>query len=375
MGAQAGRDARVDRHDPSKESIVDATGLGSGPGGGAAFFVYGDYAVIDGFTIQGGTAGDYASGIFLFGYYSGTFSAGDVRLVNNIIQNNAVGIDLYGYYYASPYYFGVYGTVIEYNLFKTNNTGTVNDVPPTYYAYPAYGPGYGIAGIAPYYGTTITENAFEGNLAAAVSMYYAYGVQITKNTSENDGSFVVLDYCLYTFVDHNQGRDFGAKGTLPWYTGVSFDAAIDLIYYNEYIQINDNDLEKGKISNYNGIAFSLVYSASETCGYCQVSNNTVKQFKGNGIVAEAGDTLYYSAISGNDVEDNGEDGILIQLYSDDNEYNTLFDNKAEGNHMNDCEDDSAGYGSFTAGTYNTWFNNIGTTSDPTGLCTARGWRH
>ena len=52
FGAQAGHDARVDRHDPSKESIVDAT-LKAGP----AFLVTANYVVIDGFTVQGGTVG------------------------------------------------------------------------------------------------------------------------------------------------------------------------------------------------------------------------------------------------------------------------------------------------------------------------------
>jgi hypothetical protein len=367
FGAQAGRDARVDRHDLSKESIVDATGQGSGPGDGAAFYVYGDYVVIDGFTIQGGTSGDFASGIFLWGY-SGTYYAQNARLVNNIIQNNAIGIDLYYY---------VYAPLIEYNLFKTNNCGTVDST----YSYPAYGPGYGIVGYyGPYYAGTITENAFEENLAAAIFLYYSEDLEITKNTSENDGSFVVLDYCYYTFVDHNQGQDFGAKGSSPWYSDVYFDGAIDLIYYNEYIQINDNDLEKGSIPNYNGIAFSNLYYQDYVCAYCQVSNNTVTGFEGNGIVAETAgttseyvSTLEYSAITGNDVEDNGNDGILIQA-GEYNYYNTLFDNRAKGNRLHDCEDDTSGTFSGTPPTADTWFNNIGTTNSPAGLCTARGWQ-
>jgi hypothetical protein len=53
----------------------------------------------------------------------------------------------------------------------------------------------------------------------------------------------------------------------------------------------------------------------------------------------------------------------------------LFDNKALNNQKNDCEDNTAPYGTFTADTYNTWFNNIGSMSLPNGLCTARGWRH
>src|SRR5208337_5482761 len=67
MGAQAGKDARVDRYDSSKESIVDASGSPTGSGGGAAFDVAAHNVVIDGFTIEGGTNGTtaYASGIFV----------------------------------------------------------------------------------------------------------------------------------------------------------------------------------------------------------------------------------------------------------------------------------------------------------------------
>jgi hypothetical protein len=352
FGAQAGKNARG-RNGP--ESIVDATGQSGGLGGGAAFYVYAPYVVIDGFTIQGGTSGDFASGIFLYGYTS-AYVAYDDQLVNNIIQNNAVGIDLYYY---------VYGTLIEYNLFKTNNLGAVDDS----WSYPAYEPGYGIVGYySPYYAATIIENTFEENLAAAIFLYGAEEAEISWNTSENDGSFVALADTYYLFVDHNRGQDFGAKGSSPWYTGVPFDGAIDLFDNNEYNQINDNDLEGGRISNYNGIAFSAVQGTpDDVCMECQVSNNTVKRFAGNGIVAEEGYTLSYSQISGNDVEDNGQDGILIGAYSK-NYANTLFDNKAERNHANDCEDDTAGTGSWTAETLNTWFNNIGPTSSPEGLC-------
>jgi hypothetical protein len=103
-----------------------------------------------------------------------------------------------------------------------------------------------------------------------------------------------------------------------------------------------------------------------------VSNNRIKRFAGNGIVAEAYSgigTLPYSSISGNDVEENGNDGILIEE-SSGNAYNSLVDNEAEGNHVNDCEDDTYQLpsGAGTAGTFNVWFNNIGSLSSPAGLC-------
>ena len=108
---------------------------------------------------------------------------------------------------------------------------------------------------------------------------------------------------------------------------------------------------------------------------CSVNNNKVKRFPKNGIVAEdSTGTLYDSTISGNDVEDNGQDGILIEGPASTYNYgNVLFGNKAEGNHVNDCEDDTTGTGSGTPPTANTWFNNIASSSLPTGLCTPGTW--
>jgi hypothetical protein len=84
-------------------------------------------------------------------------------------------------------------------------------------------------------------------------------------------------------------------------------------------------------------------------------------------------TLAVSSISGNDVEDNGNVGILIEEGAS-NFYNSLVDNEAEGNHTNDCEDDTTS-GTGTLGTLNTWFNNIGSLSSPAGLCAPGGGHH
>jgi hypothetical protein len=346
FGAQAGKDARVDRNDPSKESIVDASGTPYGSGNGAAFYVNEQNVVIDGFTIQGGTTGNAASGIYVSGE--------NAQILNNVIQNNAVGV----------YLDWEEAVLIEYNLFKTNNKPTAGS-----WDYDVVGmAGFGIAGGLED-GDAISENAFEGNLAAAMYSYDSYEGAVTENTSKDDGSFVFFYNCQYTVFSHNQGQDFGAKGFLPVYSTYDADAAIDLVYYNYQLQINDNDLEEGNTAGYNGIAFnSTITPPDYVCEYCQVSGNTIKRFPGNGIVAEpysSSATLYYSIISRNYVEDNGNDGILIGL-APDNEYNSLFDNKMEGNHVFDCADDTTG--PLTLGTYNTWFNNSGGLRYPTGLC-------
>ena len=179
---------------------------------------------------------------------------------------------------------------------------------------------------------------------------------------------------------YNQGRDFSPKLQLP-YVGVNADAAIDVGISNIQLQVIDNDLEEGRTTGYSGIAFTTILGPA-ACVACQVSNNTVKGFAGNGIVAETSGTLPgtttlgQSSISGNDVEGNGNDGILIEEGAN-NIGNTVVDNKAKGNHTNDCEDDtyllSIGPPFGTAGTENTWFNNIGSLSLPAGLCAPRIW--
>jgi parallel beta-helix repeat protein len=313
---------------------------------------------IDGFTIEGGSSGSYASGIYV-DHYRG--SATEAQILNNIIQNNAIGVYLYDSYY----------TLVEYNLFKNNNVGTAGS------SFIDFNGQAGI-GIAAYgassYAISITENAFAENLGAALWLIYVEYMEITKNTSEKDGAFLECTSCFETFIDHNQGKDFGALGITPVF-GYAPGAAMEMTYSNAGLQINDNVLEKGKTAGYNGISFSTAFSSGQiVCEYCQVSNNTVRGFAGSGIVAQptSPSTLQASMVSRNYIEDNGEGGILL---GNSSYYNQLEDNKAQGNHPNDCEDDTAPNGSYTAETYNTWINNSGSLSSPTGLCSPGGWWH
>ena len=107
-----------------------------------------------------------------------------------------------------------------------------------------------------------------------------------------------------------------------------------------------------------------------------VKNNKVSGFPENGIAAEeqTGGTLQGSWIVGNEVRDNGSDGIFIEGASVNNHNISFFDNEAEGNHALDCNDTSTGSGTLETG--NGWFNNTGNSSSPPGLCTpGRGHDH
>jgi hypothetical protein len=359
LGAQAGNDARVNRHDPAKESTVDATGKGS-----SAFYVHEESVVIDGFTVEGahsyGSPTPYPAGIYVGSYKY-------VQVLNNILQNSSTGV----------YQYGGGQDVIEHNLFRNNNEGGEVDS------------GYGIfLNGVPY--VVITENEFTGNKAAAVgSMNETQDASITNNTSENDGSFVIFINTYWTHFSHNHGKNFGHTGVLPALPGpppIYADAAVVIGPGNLFLVISDNDLEKGEAPISNGIAFTTVFGTSTAPNanwYLNVINNKIERFPGNGIVAEEElvsstptGTLYGpgSFIVGNKVSDNGLDGIFIQGASTYNSSIPLDDNEAEGNHVFDCHDTSTGTG--TLGTGNTWLNNTGNLSYPTGLCTpGRGHDH
>jgi hypothetical protein len=355
FGAQAGRDAREDRDDPEKESIVNATGTGN-----PTFTVNAPYVVIDGFTVQGGTGGSpFSAGIFLSGS-QGT------QVLNNIIQANSTGVLL------------ISGevNVVERNLIKNNNGGAGLIV------------GCGVAALGNEF-VSISDNEFAGNHAAAISILEGVFTTITNNTSENDGSFAVFLGTTGNLFSHNRGRKFGAQGDLPVFCdgacSVDADAAVDIGFGNEFLEISHNDLEEGEGSIRNGIAFTTVFGPSSDSEGVVVKDNTIKGFKDNGIVAETDTTVSptvgmtrYSSIVGNEVEDNGQDGIFIEGADVYNSNVSLFDNEAEGNRVFDCQDTSVATSpGYTLGTHNTWFNNPGNLSSPKGLCTpGRGheWR-
>jgi hypothetical protein len=256
----------------------------------------------------------------------------------------------------------VQGATIERNLFETNNLT------------PAVAYGLGIASIgtstptlAPVAGLVITENEFIGNMGAAILTNYTEGATITKNTSENDASFVVFFNSSSSQFSHNRGKNFGHAGVVPTWP---VDAAVEVGPGNEALEISYNELENGKAPIKNGIAFTTAFGP----GYSHLLNvigNKITRFPEDGIVAEdlpSAGTLYDSSIIDNEVYDNGVDGIFIAGLPLLNYGIDLFDNDAEDNANKDCEDDTGPSGPGTLGTWNVWFNNTGGTSSPPNLC-------
>jgi len=353
FGAQAGRDARQGRDDPSQESIVDATGLGGSP-----FAITAPYVVIDGFTIRG-AAGAVPFGVVLFGAPPGLQGA---QVVNSIIEDNGGGI------------FTAYceGFVLERNLIRDNNE--VNKA--------------GLGGYGVYVfisiGVNLSDNAFQGNHAMAISCFGGEVVTITNNTSENDGSFVAFLETEGGLFKHNQGRDFGAGGVLavsiPKKTSAP-DAAVDIGPQNQLLEISDNDLEEGEGTVSNGIAFTTMYGtgAGEDSEGVIIKNNSIKGFQQDGIVAESASgtgTTRYSSVVANQIEDNGHDGINIEAAATYNTNISFFENRVNGNQDLDCNDQSkaSGPSGYTLGTHDTWYYDFGNSSYPAGICTPSPWQ-
>ena len=103
-GAQSGVDARLGSRTglPATESVV------TGTAGSTSFYVTADKATIDGFTVQDNTS----SNVFGAGIVLGAGTSG-AHVVNNIIQNNIVGLFLANKLATDQ-------ALIQHNLFRNN---------------------------------------------------------------------------------------------------------------------------------------------------------------------------------------------------------------------------------------------------------------
>jgi parallel beta-helix repeat protein len=227
------------------------------------------------------------------------------RLENNIVEGNTEGFQFSG---------GTGGaqTVIRHNLFTGNN-----------------GPSSGgaVSGTGVVFNTAaasnvlIAENAFTDNPgspaggdAADVNVIQGGSdIVIRDNTSTGGGSFAVLNGTPGTLVTGNSITD-GAASTFVLFDGTSGTT------------ISDNTVSGGPTG-------STVRDLSTTGGFI-VTDNTIS---GRGF------------------------GIRLQSPG-----STVTGNTVSGSTTLDCEDTSTGDG--TAGTANTWTDNVGDTATPAGIC-------
>ena len=203
---------------------------------------------------------------------------------------------------------------VEFNCIRENNAG-------------GSASGTGIYSDQGLKSAKINSNVFVNNPAAAITLLDAAGVgslddvRVQNNTSSNDGDLISIAGSTNSLIRQNSAT--GADGA-----GIF--------------------LEMGMAANSN----------------LEISNNTLKN--GGDIGINAADTgLVNSTIKKNTAKGNASVGILIQ---DNNTDNTITNNDFRGNFGPvDCADLTTG-GTGTAGTHNTWKNDKGKTSFPSGIC-------
>lgn len=317
FGAQAGNDARKGRGDDKKESIVNSAS--------GAFVVNADRVILDGFTIQG--ANNHAA---IFGGGNG------LKLFNNIVQENS-GMNGMGLFTQ-----GKSNLMVRRNLFRNETYGVF---------------------AATTTNAIVSDNVFNGNNstsfnATAINFNSnCSNITVTNNQGDDNQTYIVIGPSTSNVeFSHNQGSHF--SGSAVYVTGT-----------NDQLVISDNDLDQGA---FRGIKFNQDFGAG-TISHATVSYNTIRHMGTFGIfVQNPGDTgsgvptLSSSVIVGNTVSDSGIDGIFVAA---GNSGNLLTQNTSRGNKGFDCHDTSAGSG--TSGTGNTWFNNLGKTSSPLGLCSSK----
>jgi hypothetical protein len=337
LGAQHGVDARKRPTSSLKESIVDGTGTGT-----STIIITGQNVVFDGFTVQGGVAGN-ATGIDVKG---GASPGHGARILNNIVQDNTTGISLNSEGFAP-----VMRVVIEHNLIKRNNSGD-----------PLIA-GDGIFTSAAT-DVVVDSNKFLRNGRISMGINNSEDWSVTNNTSNLEGAFVIMTGTMDTLISHNRitNLDFN---TLSDPAAVA--AGINLGNDNDYITISDNSITDASGGNHRGIQFGGYGSTANT--NLTVKYNRIAQMPNHGIVAEDG-MLTDSILIGNRLLGSGMDGIRL----DDNALTVLAENTdnylnrnvSTGSGGRDCRDNTVG--SETAGTENVWFKNTGGTSTPAGLC-------
>jgi hypothetical protein len=316
LGAQAGKDARRDRNNLQKESVLNHAN-GGFTGVGLLSNV-----TIDGFTIQGQGVTS-RSGID----FSSSGGSG-YQVLNNVIQNWWRGVGFNSN--------GTNQTLFRHNLIRGRAVPTGD------------APAGGIEGnTLPVNNTVIDENLFTGNENSAIVIITpSAGLTISNNLSVSDDTFVALFNGTATdsIVD-NVGTGF--SGSAMFFGGG-----------NDGVVVDHNDLANG---DGNGIRFSIAFGGTASMNM-MISNNTVAGMGASGLNA-APNSLVDSTIQDNRSYRNAADGIRLSAGDFGNE---VSENSMRGNGMFDAHDESTGGG--TAGTANTWTNNNCKTSSPPGLC-------
>jgi Right handed beta helix region len=272
----------------------------------------------DGFTILG-IAGDEQNGPEQNG--PGMYTSPDASgylIRDTIFQDNGVGLRL-----AAD---GDRPSFVCRNLFVANN-----EFDPT--------GGYGIVSDQPTRQALITYNRFEDHNGGAILF-------------ADSGAGTHTD----VLIDHNKSVD---------------DLTFATIFSSTRLRLSHNDA-RNRPEGPEGGASSIFIGARNTD--IDVHRNRVRSASGNGIdVTNAGEGgLDPTTPSPEDVTVTRNKVTSVQLaglhMAGGTEGVTVTANTALENEVLDCQDESGPLGGGTAGTDNTWVDNVGGTDSPDGIC-------
>jgi nitrous oxidase accessory protein NosD len=317
-GAKSGIDART--RATTDESIVHSANPSL-----PIFMLAADNVILNGFLVEGNSNN---AGI----QTSPTFSG--YRIVNDIVRDNVFGIYLHGS--------GVARSAVRLNLLEDNNrAGSAS--------------GNGIYSDQGAVGVDIAANRFEGHTNAGV--LFALGgfpqedIAIKNNFSLNDNTFVNLFGVSDSLVANNRTND-----TID---ADDFGSAIRLGDDVSGVVVRQNQLQN---PGFSGIAIRQADFGGSDATNIDVLNNRVVGAAGSGLDVTSTAAAAVEAI-GNVFRNSVGDGIFFGSLTNGN---LIRGNTARVNMHHDCHDDSVGTG--TAGTANTWINNVGVKRTPNGIC-------
>jgi parallel beta-helix repeat protein len=323
-GAKWGQDARTRTQDEESELT-----------GGVRLLE--DLITFDGFLLRDNTAGP--------GMYTSPASSG-YTIRNTIFRDNGIGLHL-----GSD---GVCQTWVRNNLFVANNE------------FSGDGAGNGIYASEGTVRVLIADNRFERHNGAGIlfadhgqrSGIQQRGVFVKRNQSVDDMTFAAFYASSHVHVAENQ---VAAREGDTMFPGPA--AGIFVGARNHHIVVKRN-----RVTSASGNGIDVRSSAGDpklpkaAPEHVQVLRNKVTGVEQHGIEVDADGAGEY-LVRGNLALRNTLVGIHLGPKTHDNR---VAGNTALGNVELDCQDESHGGG--TAGTGNTWRDNVGPKASPDGLC-------
>jgi parallel beta-helix repeat protein len=323
LGAKAGQDARG----RSQQNESEVTG---------GVKLLADRITWDGFLLSG-TAGPGM-------YTSPEFSGYDIR--DTIFKDNGIGLHL-----GSS---GVSDTWVRSNLFVANNE------------FSGKGAGNGIYASQGTVRVVIVDNRFQDHNNAGIlfadhpdgSSLPQRDVLVLRNQSVGDKTFAAFYASSQVCVADNliQAREGDPRFPAP-------TAGIFIGARNDHILVKHN-----RVTSASGNGIDVRDSAGDPAlpdappEHIQVARNKVSGAEQHGIEVDATGVGEYQ-VRGNLALGNQQVGIHFGRSTHENrvEHNT-----ARNNVVFDCQDESSG--ERTAGTDNTWSDNVGPDASPPGIC-------